>query len=94
MTKTWRRQSNRIRTENDEISPKIAVIVCIYGSHMIFTVNSYCFVGFEVLTAMSMNSAIFCDVTPCSLVAIHTFRSNLLPPLSESKSDPSRQEGR
>jgi hypothetical protein len=91
ITKTRHRRSNRIRTENDEISPKIAAIVCIYGFRMIFTVNSYCSVGLEVLTAVS-NSAIFCNVTPCSLAGIHTFRRSLLPPLSESKRDPSRQQ--
>jgi hypothetical protein len=28
------------------------------------------FVGFQVLTAASMNMTVFCDVAPCSLVEI------------------------
>jgi hypothetical protein len=29
------------------------------------------FVGFEVLTAVSMESTVFWDVTPCSAVEVH-----------------------
>jgi hypothetical protein len=52
---------------------KIAVIVYIYGFHIIFTVNSDCSVRLEVITLMSVNSAIFCDVLPCSLAGIHVW---------------------
>jgi hypothetical protein len=29
-------------------------------------------VGFEVLRAVTMKSTIFCDVTPCSPIAVHS----------------------
>jgi hypothetical protein len=34
-------------------------------------VNSFTYVGFEVLTAVVMKSSIFSDITPCSLLKIN-----------------------
>jgi hypothetical protein len=37
------------------------------------------YVGFEILTAVTMKREVFCDVEPCSPIEVLTFRNNVLP---------------
>jgi hypothetical protein len=45
------------------------------------------YVGFEVFTAVVMESTIFWDTTPRSLLSVKTFRRNIYPPSSGSKNN-------
>jgi hypothetical protein len=48
-------------------------------------------IGFEVLIAVVMKSSIFWDITLRSLMSQPTFRRNMAPPSSGSKSKPSKK---
>jgi hypothetical protein len=48
----------------------------VFGLSTIFNVSfvdkSNSFLGFDVLTAVVMNTIIFCDITPCILLKVHS----------------------
>jgi hypothetical protein len=52
------------------------------------------FIGFEVLTAVTMKITIFWDAIQCSLVKVQTFWRNILHPSSGSKDQPHQSPGR
>jgi hypothetical protein len=38
----------------------------------------YFYVGFEILSAVTMKNAVFCNMTSCSPIEVHTFWRNVL----------------
>jgi hypothetical protein len=52
------------------------------------------FIGFEVLTAVTMKITIFWDVKQCSFVKVQTFWRNILHPSSGSKDKPDKSPAR
>lgn len=83
------------------VTPKVVNVKIVTNHWIINTVlcasyemdtNRNNIAGFEVLTAVTKKSTIFCDVTPCSPVSPPTFQRTVLPPSLGSKSMPGRNQ--